>query len=126
MNIRPMIVVTGALHPEKKTQATPAEKHEIENIVLRFNEKLRELRILATPYGTLLDPAKLGELQVLLASTDNKIKAFNENATSACRMKSYVLWEPLGMARRAAIIAWIPTEPRAAEAVPFLTGEHPA
>lgn len=126
IDLRPLIVVTGTVHVEggernrvrsESTRngnrqmlvvdrsVTPA-RHGANVIVVDYGRRLKQLRLLRTPFGTLIDPARLDDLKRLLATTSKKIAEFNTRG-GATHLANYVLWERLEGVRRTAVAGWL-------------------
>lgn len=132
VELRPLILMTGTIHAEggkrhktqrgsssteatgdNQTLSTFTQKREISKdrraadvITTTYMRKLRGLRILRTPYGTLIDPARLTEVKAMIDEAAADVVAFNGHSKT-CQLSNCMLWEPLKGQRRAAVQGWI-------------------
>jgi hypothetical protein len=133
IKLRPLIVVTGTIHLEGggsskkldskrlenasadddsessetviRREVTPDRKRGLSLSVL-YARRLRLLRILRTPFGTLIDPMKLGDVKDLLMNATKDIAKFNEE-TRTCEVANCMVWEPLSGNRKLAVEGWL-------------------
>lgn len=114
VELKPLIVVTGTVHVEgginKRTRSSPkrdgnkltvVEDREISGsrrkanvIVTDYMRKFRSLRLLRTPYGTLVDPSSLDDVKALIDEATKEIEGFNSSARG-CELSCTLLWETL-------------------------------
>ena len=114
MELKPLIVITGTIHVEgginKRTRSQPkrdgnkltvVEDREISSsrrkanvIVTDYMRKLRGVRLLRTPYGTLIDPNSLDAVKTLIDEATNEVEEFNRSARG-CELSCTLLWETL-------------------------------
>lgn len=109
ISVRPLIVVTGTPHAEggKGRDGTKtAERKAADVIVTDFLRRLRTVRSLKTPFGTLVPPERLPTLKGLLNELSDDIAKFN-GRTGKCRVFNYLIWEPLRGTRLAAVEGWL-------------------
>lgn len=128
LDLRPLIVVSGTVHVEggerNKVRATnlttngtrqeivvdrsvSQDRKAANVIVTDYWRRLKAISILRTPYGVLLDLARLDDFKRLMTHVAQKILDFNTSRRGSTRLTSYVLWEPLEGKRRAAVAEWI-------------------
>lgn len=133
VSLRPLIVVTGAVHVEgghkqkrirsgtdSKGNATATSGHrtvlqqhrvssdrlEANTIATGFMRKLRGLRLLKTPLGTLVDPKRLPEVKAMILDASTRAGEFNKS-DRGCLVVNCMVWEHLSGNRLAAVCAWI-------------------
>lgn len=128
MDLRPLIVVSGTVHVEggerNKVRATnlttngtrqeivvdrsvSQDRKAANVIVTDYWRRLKAVSLLRTPYGVLIDVARLDDFKKLMAHVAQKILEFNTSRKGSTRLTSYVLWEPLEGKRKAAVVEWI-------------------
>lgn len=127
IDLRPLIVVTGTVHVEGgernrvRSESTrngnrqmlvvdrsvTDARHAANVIVVDYGRRLKQIRLLRTPFGTLVDPVRLDDLKRLLAATTKKIAEFNTDRGGATHLANYVLWEHLEGVRRTAVAGWL-------------------
>lgn len=126
MKLRSLIVVTGTVHVEggdKTTfeEATPAgrgrttrvqtkfisaDRKRANVITTGFMRDLRSIRVLKTPFGTLVAPERHAALDDLLADIDRTVAVFNQSSPTT-KLLNAVLHEPLKGPRLASVEGWI-------------------
>ena len=127
VELRPLIIVTGTARVEggEKNRVRYRPKGENANqqvvtvdrqvtqdrraanvIATDHMRKLRGVTLLRTPYGVLVDPARLPELKDVLNRVSRKIVEYNK-AKRACRLTNCILWEHLRGQRLSAVAGWI-------------------
>ena len=148
MPLKPLLVVTGSIHVEGGDTHTVRQKASSKNgsniaidhtrkitpdrkagnvIATGYMRRLSRLRVLKTPYGSLLDPAKLPLVKELLANATRDVTTFNSaHAGSTTRLTNCLLWEHLRGNRLAAVEGWImrgvdDAEPEVTAAAPALS-----
>lgn len=122
VELRPLILVTGTIHAEggrvHKVESSSGsrfvqnrnitkDRRSADVISTTYMRRLRQLRILKTPFGTLVDPAKLGEVKTMINEATSAVAEFNRHESAACVLENCMLWEPLKGARLAAVQGWI-------------------
>lgn len=153
VRLRDLIVLSGAPHREggavtEKRDATAPEngpngddvvvtnqsrriskaRRAADTFVVSYSRKLRKDRLLWTPFGALYDPSVLEKLQALLAVMTKEAAEFNayqSGGSGDCKIRNYLLWEPLRDTRKAAVEGWITRQimdgdPEATAALPKL------
>lgn len=133
IDLRPLIIVTGTVHVEGgernrvRSESTrngnrqmlvvdrsvTDARHAANVIVVDYGRRLKQVRLLRTPFGTLIDPKRLEDLKRLLAMTSKKIAEFNTARGGTTRLANYVLWEQLAGVRRIAVAGWLEAERKA-------------
>lgn len=130
VELRPLIVVSGTIHADGgkrhkvqrqessevrdgRTSNTFVQRREVSKdrraadvITTSYLRKLRKIRALKTPFGTLVDAAQLGDVKALLAKATEEVIEFNRSARS-CKLSNCMIWEPLRGNRLAAVQGWI-------------------
>ena len=129
IKLRPLLIVTGALRVEggetaarrdslrdaqgdhdrvmtSVTREVSRDRRRANVLVVNCARRLRKLRLLRTPHGSLVNPDRLEDVKALVALAS--IEAAGFNATSAdCKLDNGLLWEPLAGNRREAVEAWV-------------------
>lgn len=145
LKLRPLVVVTGAIHVEGGTtskqhagepkrrkrsrdnggrtavitkELNVSEDRDRANVIVsEYSRKLRNMRVLWTPFGTLIDPkaprvwkgdtcTTLEMLQAVAAELTRKAVEFNKTSKTV-EVTNCWLIEPLAGVRRAAVEGWI-------------------
>jgi hypothetical protein len=125
VELRPLIVVTGTLRVEgglkrARTKAKAkgsqimvteslniGEDRRAGNVVAaRYLRKLAGLKILHTPFGSLVDPKNLDRVKDTISQAMIDCQAFNR-AHEKCKVMNTMIWEHLRGQRLDAIIAWV-------------------
>jgi hypothetical protein len=122
-----MIVVTGTLHVEgglSKSIRTSAkgesatrivtteersvskERREGNVVAANYMRRIRDLNILRTPFGALVDPVNLVRIKNVIAQAKVDSAAFNR-LHEKCTVYSTMLWEPLKGTRLIEVLTWI-------------------
>lgn len=130
VDLRPLILVTGTIHVQggeknrvrnKDTTRTGnsmqvvvqrqvhPDRRAANVIVTDYMRKLREIVVLRTPYGTLLDPGQLDEFKTLMAAVLRRIATFSSTERKT-RLSNCVLWERLAGQRQTAVAGWVAAE----------------
>lgn len=126
VQLRPLLVVTGTVHvaggetsnvrsreAKGRTSAivttdrrvTPHRKAA--NVVATdYMREMRNLRILRTPFGSLVAPERQADLEALCARIERKISEYNA-VPRFCAAENCVLWERLHGNRLAAVTKWV-------------------
>jgi len=147
MPLRPLLVVTGSIHVEggdthtvrqkgsskngahisiDHTRKITADRREANVVSTGYMRRLARLRLLKTPYGSLVDPEKLPLVKELLASATRDVGTFNtEHAGGTARLANCLVWEHLKGNRLAAVEGWLARQmhdsvPDAVSAAPTL------
>lgn len=142
MDLRPLIVLTGTLHVEGGLAKTTRSKAKRANVVTvtenrevspdrrRGNvvvtdvmRRIRQIRIVRTPFGTLIDPEQLDALKAVIAAATKDVAEFNSTAKDKdARLANTLLWEPLEGNRLVAVQGWVRKHLRELKAeLPHLT-----
>lgn len=127
VDMRPLIVLTGTLHVEgglaKTTRSkskqrggnklTVTESREVSpdrrrgNVVVTdVMRRIRQIRIIRTPFGTLVAPDQLEALKAVIAEATKDVSSFNTSATKV-RLANTLLWEHLKGNRLDAIRVYV-------------------
>ncbi len=133
MPLRSLIVITGSIHVEGGDTHSVRQKREPKHtngaathtlthkrtvtadrraanvISMEAMRQVRRLRLLRTPFGSLVLPERLPEVKELIADATRRAAEFNaargENATA--RLTNCLLWETLRGPRLAAVEGWV-------------------
>ena len=130
VELRPLIIVTGTARVEggekNRVRYRPkgdnanqqvvtvdrqvtADRRAANVIATDHMRKLRSVTLLRTPYGVLVDPARLPELKETLNRVSRKIVEYNKSKR-ACGLTNCILWEHLRGQRLSAVAGWIDAE----------------
>jgi hypothetical protein len=107
------------------TREVTSDRRRGDVIVSDYLRRIKKLRVLKTPFGTLIDPANLAELRALLDSITADVMTFNASSKT-CKLANCLLWEPLLGNRKASVEGWIARraadgDPEIARALPRLS-----
>lgn len=131
LKLRPLIVVTGTLHVEgglksQRRASAPgdkrmrggtrttvvqdreisAERKAAHVIFATYARRIKGLRIMKTPFGMLVAPDKLREVQALLVELTKRAAVFNKDS-KVCKIENCLVWEELAGNRKAALEGWL-------------------
>jgi hypothetical protein len=129
MKLRPLYVITGTLHVEggdtTKVKSTPAQttgkkehmtvvhertitedRRKGNTVATHYSRKIKHMRTLKTPWGTLLQPTHINDFRELMNEVAKEVAAFNREYTTCSLVNSYVV-EKLNGPRLAAIEGWL-------------------
>lgn len=127
VELRPLIIITGSVHVSGGDTSTVRKRGKTEahaqtivinrevtedrraaNVIATdYMRKLRNLRLLWTPYGVLVNPAELAEIRGLLAHVDHRIAAYHQARKRTCELQNCVIWENLKGNRLNRVTGWI-------------------
>lgn len=129
LQLRPLLVVTGAMHVEGgekntvrstsgsrgQSKQTVVHSREISpvrrkaNVVVTgFARRLAKIRLLKTPFGSLIDPRDAQILHSFLAEATQAAARFNqEHKDEECVLLNCMIWEKLRGNRLAAVEGWV-------------------
>jgi hypothetical protein len=132
MPLRPTIVLTGNIRVEGGDKHVIRQRKEQQNgvntnhvfehtrqvtkdrldanvVSTEYMRRVRNLRVLKTPFGSLVDAEKLPQVKELIAEATRAVGAFNARVGSAAtaRLTNGLLWEPLRGNRLAAVEGWL-------------------
>ena len=133
MPLRPLLVITGSIHVEggdthsvrqkrgpkhtngasthtlshKRTVTDDRRKANV--ISMEAMRQVRRLRLLRTPFGSLVLPERLAEVKELIADATRRAAEFNASRGpgATARLTNCLLWEPLKGSRLAAVEGWV-------------------
>jgi len=130
VELRPLIIVTGTARVEGgeknrvryrpkgdnanqqvvtvDRQVSP-DRRDANVIATDHMRKLRGVTLLRTPYGVLVDPARLPELKAVLNRVSQKIVEYNKTKRT-CGLTNCILWEPLRGRWLSAVAGWVDAE----------------
>lgn len=131
IDLRPLIVVTGTVRIEGGEKNTVRQQrgstrrtgdgtklvvvHEVrisddrkkaDVVTTGYARRVQHIRILKTPFGSLVDPKNLDKVKEMLARASAAVADFNRNH-SATKLSNCMLWEQLKGNRLDAIRGWI-------------------
>lgn len=129
LQLKPLIVVTGAVHVEGGDKHVVRQKRRAKNgeidvqhtrqitpdrragnvISTGYMRRIERIRVLRTPFGHLIDPEKLADVKALITSATRDVGEFNERMGPAAtsRLTNCMLWEHLRGNRLAAVQGWL-------------------
>lgn len=131
IDLRRLIVVTGTVRIEGGEKNTVRQQrgstrrtddgtklvvvHEVrisddrkkaDVVTTGYARRVQHIRILKTPFGSLVDPKNLDKIKEMLAKASAAVSEFNR-AHKATRLSNCMLWEKLDGNRLDAIRGWI-------------------
>lgn len=135
IRLKPLIVVSGTLHVEggltsSRRVATPDEangkrgsgkgvrttivqdrdvsddRRRAHVIFATYARRIKTLRLLKTNFGTLVDPARIADVQSLFVDMTKLAADFNKTS-AVCKIENCLVWEELTGNRKAAVEGWI-------------------
>lgn len=123
--LRPLIVITGTVRVEggDTTKSTTNEQRRDTRVVTqerkispdrrranvistKYLRRLRNVEIIHTDFGRLVDPSLLDDVKRLILDATRDVADFNRTAKT-CRLTNSLLWETPTSNRRTAIEGWI-------------------
>lgn len=147
IDLRTLIVVTGTVRIEGGEKNTVRQQlgssrrtqdgmklvvvHEVrisddrkaaDVVTTGYARRVQHIRILKTPFGSLVDPKNLDKIKAMLSKASAAVAEFNREHT-ATRLSNCMLWEKLGGNRLDAIRGWI--DRRLVEKDPEVKGALP-
>lgn len=130
IELRPLLIVSGTFHVEGGKTRTDPERKAGNVLAAGYFRHMRDLTILHTPWGRLVDPANLTKVKDAIAQATIDASRFNR-AHTRCRMENTTLWEHLRGNRLDIVIAWVDRKLREGDqevqdAVPLLTTRNSA
>jgi len=138
LELRPLIVITGTIRIEggsktrvkssgtargrKQEQVTVVQERDVtpdrrqaDVFVTNYARKLRPLRIFKTPFGVLIDPAKLKDFKVMMMDIAREVAIFNRTHSDA-QLANCLVWEKLTGNRLGAVSGWLAQKNRQKQA----------
>ncbi len=120
MVLRPLIVITGSVCVEggdarttRRTRTGRIEQRTISadrraaNVVSTgYARRLRQLCLLRSPFGALIEVERLPAVKELVASAEADVERFNTEHQDA-RLINTLVWERLNGNRLAVVEAWV-------------------
>lgn len=155
IDLRPLIVVTGTVRIEGGEKNTVRQQrgstrrtddgtklvvvHEVrisddrkkaDVITTGYARRVQHIRILKTPFGSLVDPKHLDKVKEMLSKASAAVAEFNRTH-KATKLSNCMLWEPLKGNRLDAIRGWIDRrlvekDQEVRDALPLLTEQERA
>lgn len=149
VDLRSLIVVTGTVRIEGGEKNTVRQQrgssrrtddgmklvvvHEVrisddrkaaDVVTTGYARRVQHIRILKTPFGSLVDPKNLDKIKGMIARASATVAEFNR-AHKATRLSNCMLWEQLRGNRLDAIRGWIDRrlvekDPEVKDAIPLL------
>lgn len=119
-----------------RSQFTVVQRREISKdrlagnvIATEYSRRVRQIRLLKTPYGALIAPETLPTVKAMLDEATKDVVTFNAK-WKKCHLTNCMLWEKLRGNRLAAVEGWITrrleAEDPAVVTVSLLLVEQPA
>lgn len=131
IDLRPLIVVTGTVRIEGGEKNTVRQQegssrrsgdgtklvvvHEVrisddrkaaDVVTTGYARRVQHIRILKTPFGSLVDPKNLDKIKAMIAKASAAVAEFNREH-KATKLSNCMLWEPLRGNRLDAVRGWI-------------------
>jgi len=149
IDLRSLIVVTGTVRIEGGEKNTVRQQrgstrrtddgtklvvvHEVrisddrkkaDVITTGYARRVQHIRILKTPFGSLIDPKNLDKVKTMMVRASAAVADFNR-IHKATRLSNCMLWEPLKGNRLDAVRGWIDRrlvekDPEVKDALPLL------
>ncbi len=105
MTLRSLLVVSGTVHVDSNRPRKDKARRAGNVLAALYFKRLRDLTLLHTPWGRLVDPGELTRVATLIARAS--IDARKHNREHDCLVESTLIWEELVGNRRAAITDWV-------------------
>src|SRR5580704_8806766 len=106
IELRPLLMVMGTLHVESSGPRTDKDRKAGNVLAAGYFRRIRELTILHTPWGRLMDPVNLRKVKDLIAQTTIDVASFNVSH-SKCHADNTTVWGHLKGNWREAVIGWV-------------------
>lgn len=127
IELRPLLVLSGTLHVEgglsksvRKERGSRGPSHVViteERTVAKdrragnvlaagYMRRIRDLKLLRTPWGVLADPKNLGKIKDVIAQAVIDASVFNEGHPK-CYVMNTMIWEHLKGNRLEAVLGWV-------------------
>lgn len=106
ISLRPLLLLDGTLHVEGGKSRTDKERKAGNVIAAGYFRRTRELTILHTPWGRLVDPANLRKVKDIIAQATIDVGKFNATHTQ-CYVENTMIWEHLKGNRLDAVTVWL-------------------
>lgn len=115
IELRPLLIVSGTTHVESDRPRTDKDRKAGNVVAAGYFRRTRELTILHTPWGRLVDPANLVKVKDVIAQATIDVAKFNRRH-SQCRVENTLVWEHLRGNTRDAVIVWVDRKLREGDA----------
>ena len=86
-------------------------KRRGDSISAKFMKKLDRLRVLKTPFGSLVHVDHLPDVKKMIAEANETVRIFNGEGHDECVLWNCIVWEPLRGNRLTAVKAWLQGNP---------------
>jgi len=125
----PYIVVTGTVRVQggetRKMSSSRNGDHEIvarlhkivtdakrrgDVVAARYMRRVKELRVVKTPFGSLVHTDQLGDIKQMISEANREIEAFNATEEGTA-LRNCIVWEPLRGNRLQAVKLWCADHP---------------
>jgi hypothetical protein len=130
LHLKPLIIITGTLHVEgglksqrrassagtkqrNGTRTTIVQDRDVSEerqrahvIFSTYSRQIKALRLIKTPFGVLVHPNRLRDVQALLVGMTKTAAVFNQS-TKLCKIENCLVWEELVGNRKAALEGWL-------------------
>lgn len=106
IELRPLLIVFGTLHVEGGRSRVDKERKAGNVIAAGYFRRTRELTILHTPWGRLVDPANLRKIKDVIAQATIDVAHFNVKHDK-CYVENTLVWEHLKGNLRDAVTVWV-------------------
>jgi len=106
IELRPLLILFGTLHVEGGSRRDK-ERRAGDVIAAGYFRRTRDLTILHTPWGRLVDPVNLRKVKDVIAQATIDVARFNSSHSSKFRVDNTLVWEHLKSNLRDAVAAWV-------------------
>lgn len=104
--LRPLLIVFGTLHVDGGRSRMDKERKAGNVLAAGYFRRTRDLTILHTPWGRLVDPVNLRKVKDVIAQATIDVSRFNA-VRERCRVDNTLVWEHLRWNLRDAVTIWV-------------------
>ena len=115
IELRPLLIVSGTTHVESDRPRTDPQRRAGNVVAAGYFRRTRDLTILHTPWGRLVDPANLVKVKDTIAQATIDFAKFNRKHPLCC-VENTLVWEHLRGNTRDAVIMWVDRKLREGDA----------
>ena len=109
LRLRSLLVITGTLAVDggiENKQPTPDRKRA-NVLIVKFAKRLKEIRLLKTPFGALVDPVRQTDINSLIYDASRTCAKYNSQVTKTCFLWNSLICETLAGNRLLGVVGWI-------------------
>lgn len=106
MTLRPLLIVSGTVHVDYNRPKTDKARRAGNVLAALYFKRLRDLTILMTPWGRLVDVKEHEALEALIAKATADAREHNREHVKCC-VESTLIWETLTGNRLDAVSGWV-------------------